>query len=156
MSSRVLLVACGEPGIHDATEEFARRIACDHLDRVLLPGGCWWLAEAATATSGRLRKVLVGEHVPVRDALTRFIGDSGITRVILLGHQGCEWYRQRFPEASEGMRLKQAGADMFTARDELQRIAGPGLVIEGHLFAMPGGAAGSFHQVFPIGEGGAG
>ena len=148
MSQRLLLVGCGEPAAAKETDAFARSFAEAEVDRVLMPGGCWWLAEAASATSGRFRRAILGEHVPVRDALIRFITDTAIGRVILLSHQGCEWYARQFPDLTAGEQLKHAGADMFAARDELLRIGPPELVVEGHVY-IAGGPVPGFRQLFP-------
>ncbi len=142
MTVRALLIGCGEPAIHAETESFAESLGVEHLERVLMPGGCWWLAEAASATSGRFRRALLGEHVPVRDALVRFIAHSRIERVVLLAHEGCDWYRHQHPGATEGARLKIAGEDIFTARDELRHIDNSGVQIEGRVYVRSGSHAG--------------
>ena len=101
------------------------------VDRVALPGGAWWLAEAATLSDGRLKRTLLRGHKPMRELLQSVLGDGTAHCVLLLGHQECSWYRLRFPGASPGDLVRRIGADLFRARDELIRWAPANVEVRG-------------------------
>jgi hypothetical protein len=88
----------------------------------LLPGGCWWLAEAANASGGKLKRLVTG-RIAAFEGVTSMLSSPGIIEIALVGHQDCEWYRDRFPRLTPGELIKRVGADMYTAREELNRVS---------------------------------
>lgn len=120
---RGLLIACGEPAVAGALDEVARRHFGElPVERILLPGGAWWLAEAADATSGRLKRMVAG-RIGAVEAVSAWLADPLIERVIIVGHQDCAWYRERHPGLPAGELIKRLGAAMYAGRDELVRLA---------------------------------
>ena len=93
------------------------------MERILLPGGAWWLAEAAEASSGRFKRMVAG-RIGAVEAVSVMLASPSIESVLIAGHQDCTWYRERFPRVSAGDLVKRIGAAMFTAKDELERLAG--------------------------------
>jgi hypothetical protein len=64
--NRGLLVACGEEAVRDGLEAFAEQAFTQHRpDRVLLPGGCWWLGQAAEASASRLKRAAMNRSSAV-------------------------------------------------------------------------------------------
>ena len=138
MTPRGLLVACGEPAIRDALAELeAQQFPGQPVERLLLPGGCWWLAEAAAITSGRLKRMVLSRS-STYDAVVDFVADRTLSGVALVAHQDCSWYRARFPRLSAGELVKHAGADLYTARDEVRRLAGRNLSVSGTMVVLTG------------------
>jgi hypothetical protein len=134
-----LLVACGEPALRDALAGLEReRFGGQPVERLLLPGGCWWLAEAAAMTSGRLKRMVLSRS-STYDAVVDFIADRTLSGVALAAHQDCAWYRARYPRLSAGELVKRSGADLYTARDEVLRLAGWNLPVTGTVFVATGG-----------------
>lgn len=139
MSPRGLLVACGEPAIGEALASLeAQRFDGQPVERLLLPGGCWWLAEAAAMTGGRLKRIVLSRS-STYDAVVDFIADRTLSGVALVAHQDCSWYGARFPRSSPGELVKRAGADLYTARDEVARLAGRNLSVSGTVFVIADG-----------------
>ena len=144
--TRGLLIACGEDAVRDglaALEQSA--FSQQQPDRILLPGGCWWLAEAASAAQSRLKRAAMNRNSAVeavRDFLTATSGP-----IVLAGHQDCSWYRARHPMLSPGDLVKRIGADIYAARDEAQRLAGHELSIQG-IFLVRAGEAWETRALF--------
>jgi hypothetical protein len=138
VNQRGLLVACGEPALREALAGLEdERFAGQHVERLLLPGGCWWLAEAAAMTSGRLKRMVLSRS-STYDAVVDFIADRALSGVALVAHQDCAWYRARFPRLSAGELVKRAGADLYTARDEVLRLADRDLSVTGTVLVLTG------------------
>lgn len=120
---RGLLIACGEPVVAEAVESVARTgFGLLPVERVLLPGGAWWLAEAAEATSGRLKRLVSGRLGAV-EAVSAMLAGPEIEAVVLVGHTECGWYRERLPGVGPGEMVKRVGTALFTGREELRRLA---------------------------------
>ena len=135
--SRGLIVACGEDAVRDGLDELERQNFPDgRPERLFLPGGCWWLAQASEASSGRLKRIAMnrsGVVEAVRDLLA-----AKASRIVLTGHQDCAWYRRRYPAASPGDLVKRIGADIYAARDEAVRLAGHSLKVQGTVLVRVG------------------
>jgi hypothetical protein len=130
-TGRGLLIACGEPAIRDVLLRFeAERFPGLPVERILLPGGCWWVSEAAAMTGGRIKR-LVASRSSTYEAVGDMLADPGIGSVALVAHQDCQWYRGRSPRSSAGELVKRAGADLYAARDEIVRLAGRHIPITG-------------------------
>ncbi len=130
-AARALLVSCGEPAISGALDAYqAARLPGWSVERVLVPGGCWWLAEVASA--GRLKK-LIASRGSAFEAVSEMLSGGNVSLITLVGHQDCQWYRERFPGDSPGDLVRRIGKDLYAARDEIRRIAGRPLEISGDM-----------------------
>ena len=120
---RGLLIACGEPSVVAALESLAdASVGVLPVERILLPGGAWWLAEAAAASGNRLKRIVAGRITAV-EAVSEMLGSASIVSIVIAGHQDCAWYADRHPRLGRGELVKRIGADMYAASDELQRLA---------------------------------
>lgn len=135
---RGLLIACGEPGIQQRLYSLAASQLGERFESVLLPGGCWWVAEAAAMTGGRLKRMLASRS-STYEAVEEFLADRSITAVSLVAHQDCAWYRARYPRYSAGAIVKQAGEDLFAARDEVLRLARRNVPVTGTVLVLADG-----------------
>jgi hypothetical protein len=130
----VLALHCGEGATRAAFDELLGRLyPADRCDRAALPGGAWWLAEAANFSEGRLKRMLLGGRLPAREAVEAMLGATALREVVLLGHQDCAWYRQRFPRHTPGDLVREQGADILRARAEIARWAPRALPVSGWL-----------------------
>lgn len=126
-----LLVGCGEPNIRQALAVLeAERLGGLEVERILVPGGCWWLAEAAGAASGRLKR-MVASRSAAFEGVAATLADPGLAQVLLTAHQDCTWYRRIAPGLGAGDLVRRMGADMYAARDEAQRLAKRKLPVAG-------------------------
>lgn len=134
-----LAVFCGEASGHAVVEAFfAHEFEGLALDRAAVPGGAWWIAEAASFTEGRLKKFALRGRRPVREIVDTLLGGRGPRTVVLVGHEGCSWYQRRSPGASPGELVRLAGADMLRARDEILRWAPGALDLRGYVLLADG------------------
>lgn len=134
-----LAIFCGETAGHAAVEAFfAREFAGAGLDRVAVPGGAWWVAEAASFTQGRLKQFALRGRRPVREIIDALLGGRSPRTVVLIGHEGCSWYARRSPAASPGELIRLAGSDMLRARDEILRWAPGALDLRGYVLLADG------------------
>ena len=130
MSERGLLIACGEQAIRSALDNFEREMFGDEdVERILLPGGCWWLAEAAVASAGRLKRAVMNRSAAIDGVRALLAATRG--PVALVGHQDCSWYRSRYLGLSPGEVVKRIGTDIYSARDEMQRLGSSALLTKG-------------------------
>jgi len=128
---RALLIGCGEADIRDALEAFeSSALAGRPVERVFVPGGCWWLALAAEASSSRVKRAVLNRSSAM-DAVTATLRGQRFASVALTGHQDCEWYLERFPRLGSGELVKRVGTDLYAGRDELLRLAGRPLPVTG-------------------------
>lgn len=135
---RGLLIACGEPAVAEALTGVAERhFGGLPVELILLPGGAWWLAEAADATSGRFKRMVAG-RISAVEAVSAMLGSPSIQSVVIAGHQDCSWYRERFPGAGPGDLVKRVGAAMYSGRDELLRLAGRQVHVRGVVLVRAG------------------
>lgn len=146
-ATRAFLIACGEPAVSAALAAFeAARFSGLPVERVLLPGGCWWLAEAASA--GRLKRIIASRSAAL-DGVSAMISGDSVSEVALLGHQDCHWYHDRAPAAGPGELVRRIGQDLYIARDEILRVAGRALTVTGHVLIRRAGAEFTPRQLFP-------
>lgn|GEM_PF-4452041 len=138
MTARGLLVACGEPAIRHPLETLVAASLGASCEAILLPGGCWWVAEAASLTGGRLKRMLASRS-STYEAVEQFLGDPSISSVALVAHQDCSWYRARHPRSSPGDLVKRAGEDLYAARDEILRLARRALPVSGTMLVSRDG-----------------
>jgi hypothetical protein len=90
----------------------------------VLPGGGWWIARAAEATQGRVRRWLAGHAIePVEDAIQWVFTQQSLKAVTLLGHQDCLWYGQFHRGATPGTIVRHVGEDLYRAAEELREWA---------------------------------
>lgn len=128
----VLALHCGERGPRGAFDELIGSVAPGSpLERVMVPGGAWWLAQAAGLTEGRIKRLVLAGRQPVREVVDSFLDSSALELVVLAGHQGCSWYRRRYPRHSAGELVREQGADILRARQEVERWAGRRLAVTG-------------------------
>ena len=127
--SAVLVVACSNSTYLAATREFLER----HLG---LPDGGYQLL----AVPGGPQLLVLSEHLPkfawAGHRWVRFaVEKMGVTRVVLVAHEGCLWYEdERFVPALLH-RLAHGGTTADHQRDDL-RCAAEGLRALGSPFAV--------------------
>ncbi|MGH2608323.1 MAG: hypothetical protein ACRDHF_04475 [Tepidiformaceae bacterium] len=145
----VLALHCGERGPRGAFDELIGAVAPGSpLERIVIPGGAWWLAQAAELTEGRIKRIVLGGRHPVRDVMDSFLDSSALELVVLAGHQGCSWYRRRYPRHSAGELVREQGADMLRARDEVERWAGRRLAVTGWILLADASGQASGRRLF--------
>ena len=112
-----LAVYCSDGRFTEAIEELLHGLGHARLDTLTVPGGPALL----DLTSSNLGAVDM-----MREAATFLIRGHRITHVVLLGHEGCGYYKARFPyESLDAMRrrqlddLRQASRWVSTTHDEL-------------------------------------
>ena len=94
-----LAMYCSDGRFTEAIEELLHGLGHARLDTLTIPGGPALL----DLTSSNLGAVDV-----MREAATFLIRGHRIKRVVLLGHEGCGYYRARFPyESPDAMRRRQ-------------------------------------------------
>jgi hypothetical protein len=94
-----LAMYCSDGRFTEAIEELLHGLGHARLDTLTIPGGPALL----DLTSSSLGAVDV-----MREAATFLIRGHHIKRVVLLGHEGCGYYKNRFPyESPESMRRRQ-------------------------------------------------
>ena len=94
-----LAMYCSDGRFTEAIEELLHGLGHARLDTLTIPGGPALL----DLTSSNLGAVDV-----MREAATFLIRGHKIKRVVLLGHEGCGYYRARFPyESPDAMRRRQ-------------------------------------------------
>ncbi len=121
---RLLAIHCSEAApFADFTTIIEGRAADLPTERVAIPGGPWWMARAAAASEGRVKRWIAGNITPLQDAASRFLGDADLGEVVLIAHQGCTWYRRSEPKVSPGALVRKQGEDMYRAAEEIRRWA---------------------------------
>lgn len=80
------------------------------IDTITIPGGPGLLDMAKLAVSER--------DVTLR-ALDFLIKGHGITRVVLVAHEGCGYYKRRYPKESDEQREKRQIQDLWSAAGTL-------------------------------------
>ena len=94
-----LAMYCSDGRFTEAIEELLHGLGHARLDTLTIPGGPALL----DLTSSNLGAVDV-----MREAATFLIRGHRIKRVVLLGHEGCGYYKARFPyESPDAMRRRQ-------------------------------------------------
>jgi catechol 2,3-dioxygenase-like lactoylglutathione lyase family enzyme len=144
--SSVLVVACSNSGYIAATREFLER----HLG--LREGGYHLLA-----VPGGPQLLVLSEHLPkfawAGHRWIRFaVEKMGVTRIVLVAHDGCLWYEdERFVPALLH-RLAHGGTAAEHQRDDLRRAAeglrglGLPLAIEAYYVAQGADGRAEFHK----------
>jgi hypothetical protein len=105
-----LAVYCSDGRITHAVEELLRELGHARLDTVTFPGGPGLLNHRTSGfsdcdTFSRAAEFLIREH--------------HITDVVLLAHDGCGFYKRKFPDLSAEQIHARQLADLRLARDEL-------------------------------------
>jgi hypothetical protein len=145
----VLALHCGERGPRGAFDELIGTVAPGSpFERVVIPGGAWWLAQAAEMTEGRIKRIVLAGRQPVREVVESFIDSSELELVVLAGHQGCSWYRRRYPRHSAGELIREQGEDMLRARQEVERWAGRRLAVTGWILHADASGKASGRRLF--------
>jgi hypothetical protein len=94
-----LAMYCSDGRFTDAVEELLHTLGHPRLDTLTIPGGPA-LLDLTSSTLG-------GVDV-MRSAASFLIRAHKITHVVLLGHDGCGYYKSRFPyESPEAMHRRQ-------------------------------------------------
>ena len=131
-----LAMYCSDGRFTEAVEGLLRDLGHARLDTLTIPGGPALL----DMTSSGLSAVDV-----MREAATFLIRGHAITQVVLLGHEGCGYYKARFTyESPEAMRRRQLH-DLSQAAHWV-RGAHEGLAVATY-FATPEGSHVRFDEV---------
>ncbi|HEX6032284.1 MAG TPA: hypothetical protein VFY90_12705 [Tepidiformaceae bacterium] len=127
-----LALHCGESHVIGAVNQLLGQTGdAGAIDRIMLPGGSWGIAEAASLSEGRIKRLMLGGRIPVKQAVEAVLGPRSLREVILIGHQDCAWYRELEPRASAGQLVRAQGQDMLRARDEILRWAPRSVTVSG-------------------------
>lgn len=146
----LIALHCSEPSAQAAINELLTTLDGGvGIERVAIPGGCWWAARAAASGEGRLRGWLTSRMAGTAfDAVRGTLRRRGLDGVLLAGHQGCNWYRRLHPGATEGELVRLQGEDLYRAAREIGRWAGAGLTVRGYLLVAGADGAVTARQVF--------
>lgn len=131
-----LAMYCSDGRFTEAVEALLRDLGHARLDTLTIPGGPALL----DMTSSGLGAVDV-----MREAASFLIRGHAIQQVVLLGHEGCGYYKARYTyESPESMRRRQ----LSDLRQAAHWVRGEheGLAV-GCYFAMPEGAHVRFEEV---------
>ena len=110
------------------------------IERLVLPGGPWWLAEAAGVSEGRIKRLALRRQVRVLDAVEAMLGEPSLREVLLLGHQQCDWYRRIDPGTLPKLLENDQGEDLLRAKEAFQRWSPRPLQVHAALLQWDGGA----------------
>jgi hypothetical protein len=138
---RLLAISCSEPAVFAAVGAvIGDRAGALPVERIAIPGGPWWVARAASANEGRVKRFITGSLVPMEELARRFLGDTTLAEVVLIAHQGCRWYRDADRRATAGELVRKQGEDLYRAAAEVRRWAPSDTRVSGIiLLAGPGG-----------------
>lgn len=131
-----LAMYCSDGRFTDAVEELLHGLGHGRLDTLTIPGGPALLDLTSSA---------LGAVDMMRAAATFLIRGHAITQVVLLGHHGCGYYRDRFPyESPEAMHRRQ----LDDLRQAARWLAGAhdGLAVKTY-FAVPEGGHVRFDEL---------
>jgi hypothetical protein len=135
--AQTLALHCGESRVIGAADRLIAEVSNGGaVDRIMLPGGAWGLAEAATLSEGRIKRLMLGGRIPVKQAVEAVLGPRTLREIILIGHQDCAWYRELEPRASAGQLVRAQGQDILRARDEILRWAPRRLTVSGWMLVL--------------------
>ncbi len=101
-----LAMYCSDGRFTESVEELLRDLGFPRLDTLTLPGGPG-LVELTSAPSAAIETA--------RHALTFLIKGHHITRVVLIAHEGCGYYKSRFAYDSPDYSLRRQLADLRAA-----------------------------------------
>ncbi len=118
-------VYCSDGRVGEHFDDFLHNgLGLPRYDRVALPGGPARLAGYADAS--------IEERAVIEEL--KFLADAhGLTRIVLIQHEGCAFYQHRLGVDGEDLRLLQ-DADLVKAADAIRDATGLGQ-IEGY-YAM--------------------
>jgi hypothetical protein len=129
------------------SEFLAARYPSETVDRVAVPGGPWWLAKAASLSESRVKRIILGELKPVREAMRSLVDSHDLRELVLIAAQDCAWYRRLYPRLSPGETVRRQGEDMVRARDEALRWAGRPISVSGHILTFDAQGAITFRTL---------
>ncbi|MFO0603355.1 MAG: carbonic anhydrase [Polyangiales bacterium] len=107
-----LAMYCSDGRFTESVEELLRELGFPRLDTLTLPGGPG-LVELTSAPSAAIETA--------RQALTFLIKGHRISRVVLIAHEGCGYYKSRFAYDSPDYSLRRQLADLRAAERWVQR-----------------------------------
>lgn len=126
-------VHCMDARYMDGFDELLLSVLGADPLRIVVPGGAWWLAQAASAGEGRLRKFLLHGRVPAQEFVDTFLRGRGLKRVVMVGHQDCRWYHEMNPKLSDEEILRLQTSHILRARNEIDRWASHAMESHGFL-----------------------
>ena len=101
-----LAVYCSDGRFTDAVEDLLHHLGHARLDTLTLPGGAG-LIEYTSAGLGAVETV--------RGSLSFLIQGHGTKHVVLIAHESCGYYKQRFPYESKEAMLRRQLLDLRAA-----------------------------------------
>ena len=131
-----LAIYCSDGRFTDAIEEVVRTLGHARFDTLTMPGGPGLLS---------LRSATFSDVDSVGRASSFLIRGHGITRAVLCAHEGCGYYRMRFPGDSPAATRERQIADLREAARAL-RVANPQIVTLAFM-AVPDGGRVRFEPV---------
>lgn len=131
----IIALHCSESGARPAIDELLSTLfGKAGIEIVSVPGGCWWPARVAGTGEGRLRGWLANRVAGAAgDAVRGTLRRRGLEEVLLVGHQGCGWYRRLHPGSSESDLVRLQGEDLYRTAREIGRWSGAALTVHGYI-----------------------
>lgn len=134
-----LAIYCSDGRFTQSVEELLHALGHARIDTLTIPGG--------PALFNR-RAGLFCDHDAIARGTALLVTSHATTRVVLLAHHGCGYYKQRYPTHAEGDRYTLQLEDLRVARTALL-AEHPRLDVIAY-FAVPSGGRVSFRRV-PLG-----
>ncbi len=132
-----LALYCSDGRFAGAVEEFARHLGHDRLDVLAIPGGPTLLHPSWA--------VRFFESDTVCSALDFLVEAHRIADVLLLAHEGCGYYRARYPGDSDEDRVRRQHVDL-TAAARVVRARHTQANVSAYFMRVEGGHV-AFHRV---------
>ncbi len=109
----VLVIYCSDGRFTGAVEELLEQIGHESMDRLSVPGGPATLSYASSDYS---------ERDAARRACAFLIREHSLRRIVLVAHQGCAHYRERYPSTPAADIERRQRDDLQKAAKALERL----------------------------------
>lgn len=108
----VLALYCSDGRFTEAVERLCASLGAPRIDTVTIPGGPGLLD---------IGKLALMDRAAILRALDFLIRGHSIERVFLVAHEGCGYYRARYPRRGAGEIREVQVADLRSARETIVR-----------------------------------
>jgi len=124
-----LALYCSDGRFASAVEELAASLGEPRIDEMCLPGGPGLLDDWTSPS--------ILETGLVEDAVRFLVVGHGTRTVLIVSHEGCGFYKARFPDITEVERRERQMADLLRVRTRLQR-SHQGVVVQAFYASVRG------------------